>query len=179
MVRRSKGKYYNEFLEIIKKSKKLKFLSLKIKSNETYRQSQIFNVLSSIKNKYLEEFCLSTYPSRFLPSLVFGYLDKCPNLKIIKLDKIKLNDWFLQKFKNSKLNSVKELHLTLYGSPVILSLKSLLEIITEKPNIQHVFLTLRKRNYQVDLVCQGFCWEKLELYQFEKHFVIKRRKKFG
>ena len=87
-----KEKYYNDFLEVIKNTTNLKFLSLKIKSNETDRQNQIFNVLSSIKNKYLEEFCLSTYPRRFLPSLVFGYLDKCSNLKIIKLDKIKLND---------------------------------------------------------------------------------------
>ena len=176
-----KEKYRNDFLEVVKKSRNLKCLSVKMKSDgydwldkELFPiLRQMFDDLSSIENQCLEEFCLApksfTWINHFIEN-VFGYLDKCPKLKIIKLDKIKLYERLitgnkcriLKELKKSKLKTLEEFHLTVSGTLEIGSLKALLEIISEKPNVKRIFLTLGylKLKTEVSQVCQEFGLKK-------------------
>ena len=161
-------KYYNDLLEVVKESRQLKFLSFKMKSTDKRMfpsLDKILEDLSSIKDQCLEleEFCFTSKTHIWIYNIiesVFGYLDKCPKLKIIKLGKIKLDDRILKELKKSELKTLEEFHLTFTGSIETDSLKFLLEIISEKPNIQCIFLTLQRRNFQVERVCQEFGLKK-------------------
>ena len=123
-----KEKYRNDFLEVVKKSQKLKFLSFKITWSLIGKipigisilfPRDIFEELSSIKDQCLEleEFCFTSKTHIWIYNIiesVFGYLDKCPKLKIIKLGKIKLDDRILKELKKSELKTLEEFHLYLY-----------------------------------------------------------------
>ena len=167
-------KYYNDFLEVVKESPKLKILSIKVKGGGHRnarlekqlfpRQKQFFDELSSIKDQCVEEFCLIPYSylwmNHFLEN-VFGYLEKCPKLKIIKLHKISLSEnlvtakkcQILNELKKSKLKAIEEFHFTFSGTKLeVACLKPLLEIVLEKPNVKHVFLTLQRIEYQWEMI---------------------------
>ena len=164
-----KEKYCNDFLEVVKKSRNLKVLSmsLKIKSAFSVYWWQIFDELSAIKDQCLElqEFCLTSNASghiwiyNIFESL-FRYLDKCPKMKKIKLGKIKLSSHhgsrILNILESSKLKTVEEFHVVPTGSFDPFQIKSLLEIISKKPNISCIFLTLQKRNFHVVRICREF-----------------------
>ena len=166
-------KYYNDFLEVVKESPKLKILSIKVKGGGHRnanlekqlfpRQRQFFDELSLIKNQCVEEFCLKPcsylWINHFVEN-VFGYLDKCPKLKIIKLHKISLFEnlitakkcLILNELKKTKLKTIEEFHFTFSGARLVAaSLKSLLEIVLEKPNIKRIYLTRQNAEYRKEL----------------------------
>ena len=166
-------KYYNDFLEVVKESPKLKILSIKVKGGGHRnanlekqlfpRQRQFFDELSLIKNQCVEEFCLKpcsySWINHFVEN-VFGYLDKCPKLKIIKLHKISLFEnlvtakkcLILNELKKTKLKTIEEFHFTFSGTKFeVACLKPLLEIVLEKPNIKRIYLTRQNAEYRKEL----------------------------
>ena len=160
-----KEKYFHDFVEMVKKSQKLKFLSFKIVDQEPtdnsryLRQREIFDGLSSSEHQYLEEFHLtnkSYHWFHYFVQNVLGYLDKCPKLKIIKFVRIKLFSTFLKELEKSELKSLEEFHVTLSGGFVIDGIKSFLEIILKKPKVKRIFLTLRKKSPEVEQICREF-----------------------
>ena len=166
-----KEKYFHDFVEMAKKSQKLKFLSIKILAHETtdnsryVRPREIFDGLASSKHQFLEEFHLTNKSFNWFPFFVknvLGFLDKCPRLKIIKLVRIKLDFKFnndnaiLKELEKSELKSLEEFHVSFYGTFEIDSIKSFLEIILKKPKVQRIFLTLRKESPEVEQICQEF-----------------------
>ena len=167
-------KYYNDLLEVVKESPKLKILSIKVKGGGRRnaslekqlfpRQKQFFDELSLIKDQCLEEFCLKpcsySWINHFVEN-VFGYLDKCPKLKIIKLHKISLSEnlvttkkcQILNELKKSKLKTIEEFHFTFSGTKFeVACLKPLLEIVLEKPNVKRIFLTLQRKENQWQMI---------------------------
>ena len=166
-----KEKYFHDFVEMAKKSQKLKFLSIKIVAHETtdnsryVRPREIFDGLASSKHQFLEEFHLTNKSFNWFPFFVknvLGFLDKCPRLKIIKLVKIKLDfrlnndNAILKEFEKSELKSLEEFHVSFFGTFEIDSIKSFLEIILKKPKVQRIFLTLRKESPEVEQICREF-----------------------
>ena len=169
-----KEKYFHDFVEMVKKSQKLKFLSIKIVEHgptdhsRYLRQREIFDGLSSSENQNLEEFHLTNKSFNWFPFFVknvLGFLDKCPKLKIIKLVKIKLDfrynndNAILKELEKSELKSLEEFHVSFYGTFEIDSIKSFLEIILKKPKVQRIFLrllSLRKESPEVEQICREF-----------------------
>ena len=188
-----KEKYYRDFLEVVEKSHQLKFLSFTFSTKNADadekwvpRPERLFyflgNLLSfgGITHEHLEEFSLTTnsqkvtqYDSHtrleYFIEDVFRYLDKCPKLKIIKLEKIKLDRELISQnkfrsfegLKKAEFKTLQEFHITLFGRFDIVSVKSLLEIISEKPSIQRIFLTVTNPNDISDAFCQVF--QEIEL----------------
>lgn len=171
-----KEKYFHDFVEMAKKSQKLKFLSIKILAHETtdnsryVRPREIFDGLSSNKHQFLEEFHLTNKSFNWFPFFVknvLGFLDKCPKLKIIKLVKIKLDFKFnngnaiLKELEKSELKSLEEFHVNFSASGTsnqFLGIKSFLNIISKKPNVQRIFLTLHKESLGIEQI-KSFCQE--------------------
>ena len=121
----------------------------------------LFQVVALEKNQVnfdvfheeLEEFCLT--PKHHIGD-AFRYLDRCPKLKIIRLEKIKLNKlMFFQGFseglKRSEFKTLQEFRFTLFGPFEIANLKSVLEILSKKPNMRRIVLTMSELNHSPEV----------------------------
>ena len=138
-------KFYNDFFEVLKNARKLKFLSLHFEPPMLERLYRILIQLSA-NHEFLEEFYIQTRDIR-LDLLYYGMpkvLDGCRKLKILKLENtyaVRQLDLILATIARFNSRSLQELHLDFYGTHCDQPLYNFLKMLIENmPQLQHICL---------------------------------------
>ena len=163
-----KEEYCKGFLEVLNRSLNLTFLSF----CKDFRGEMFLKALSSMNHQFLREFNLKTKED-FLDVEILKYLEKCPNLKVLKFEfepqtgneitQIVIHP-YLTWITNFKLKNLQEFE---FGYELVMDnsemFKDFLEIFAENfPKLQHLCLTTDQLNHadECDKICQEFASRK-------------------
>ena len=183
-------KYCHDFLRVLKRSLKLKSLSFGFSSDINYDKSEemFLEALPSMNHQFLEEFILKgdgkidcDDAAKFLAPVnenILKYLEKCPELKVLKLEfrpeveeftYFPLLSNFYQSIMEIKLKSLQEFHLIgmdirnfiFDGDASGAKPVKFLETIAENmPKLQRLCLACDDYNPYKNDIFQAFVWRK-------------------
>lgn len=182
---RSKEKnYFADFFKVLKRSEKLTCLSLNLEfMGQVFQLEKIIKQLPFLVNpRHLQEFCLkSSCDFQQFKGNILKYLDKCPKLKILKIDCFKTGNMGVisKTISKFKFKNVKELHLTLRGTATT-NYTSILRNVLERfiknitqnlPNIRLLRLTI---SFHSDTNKYGsYNWIRRCLKKFGRQVAVK------
>ena len=151
--------FYDDFFEVLKNAQKLRFLSLHLEPSMLGGRFHRILIQLSANYEYLEELHIQTRDigldlmqsdaefNVFLHLNLLVFLDRCPKLKILKLENENLADpthtvpYVLATIASFKSRSLKELHLKFHRTHCNSSLTVFLKTLTENmPQLRSIYI---------------------------------------